>query len=221
MKNVLLIAFLTAIGTVAWAQRDKLLSIVSPSIVTEKVGYHYSQTKGEQKTNTSAEQLLVTTDKQSDANERALRMTEAIHEIVFLDTEQKQTVNLINLRFINGVDAVREKNHGEQGISVVKEEMQFASKRRDDKLFGLLNKDQVKKYNDFHLTMNELQNLQMLKQALQSYSSGKRFYPQSEAGGFTSLEEIKERIAEQTNKITKLAYSQADIERLGNAIYAF
>lgn len=36
MKNVLLIAFLTVIGTVAWAQRDKLLSIVSPIVTTGK-----------------------------------------------------------------------------------------------------------------------------------------------------------------------------------------
>ncbi|MBL7787742.1 MAG: hypothetical protein JNM36_17675 [Chitinophagales bacterium] len=220
MKNVLLIAFLTVIGTVAWAQRETIQNWMEQTV---KVKMSPTNKDGTQKIAPENSKISKTVNVVQDDSKPTVElsaMLAAFDKILGLSEEQKSHVLYENEKTFERINEVRQR----LGIDNAWKEQEINRLKafRDKRVVSVLDAKQLDKWNNFVQGKEAINSLKKTNETKVPYERGeKKFYPESEYGEFTSLEQIQSIIADKKTIIAASGFSADEIEQLYSIINQF
>lgn len=220
MKNVLLIAFLTVIGTVAWAQRETIQNWMEQTV---KVKMSPTNKDGTQKIAPENSKISKTVNVVQDDSKPTVElsaMLAAFDKILGLSEEQKDKVIHANQKAFEHINQTIQRIDIDDFAK--KQEINGLVKFRDERILRVLSPEQLNKWERFGQGKEAINSLKKTNERKIPYERGeKKFYPESEYGEFTSLEQIKTIIADKEAIIAASGFSAKELEQLHNILYDF
>ncbi len=147
-------------------------------------------------------------------------MLAAFDKILHLTEVQKDEVNHQNEKTFERIAEVKQR----EGVDNTWKEHEIARLKafRDKRIATIFQAAQTDKWERFVQGKEAINSLKKTNERKIPYERGeKKFYPESEYGEFTSLEQIKEIIADKEAIISASGFSATEIEQLYSIIYQF